>query len=263
MNESSKFPTIFFFVVVVILVVPILAVGVYKVYQNFYNGSQETPAEEIILPEPEEEVSDPTYSLIDELFQPLSVDLDAIFIPPPPDSATEDAAHYKSVKPEVGTLTSDDVLNDTVYNFVIRDSTYGELINSGSDASFEMYQYHDELRDITKKYNDMYDRQPLSKRISGVEEIGAIEPAVFGDESHSVYPSVRAVEGFLVGEVLAQSDPDNAVLHREAGEAYAMRGIVYGHYGLSDVEASRLLVNQYFQIADGIKGDTTPDLETN
>ncbi len=265
MNESSKFPTIFFFVVV-ILVVPILAVGAYTVYNYFNNGSQEASEaseeveEEILLIEEDDE--DVKYEDLTKkdllIFGILPPDLDAIVIPPPPDSVAADTAHYNSVKPAAGSVTEEDVSNDTVYNFfVIENLTYGELVNNGTDMSFKLWGYHDELRLLTKKFNDMYGRPSLSQRVGSIEGIGVIEPAIYEDETESVYPSVRAVEGFLVGEVLAALEPENAVMHREAGEAHAMRGITYGHYGLSDVEASRSLVEQYLQTVGGL------DLETN
>lgn len=168
-----------------------------------------------------------------------------ITLPPPPESNAEDTAAYQNLKTLAEGHTDEDVANDTVYNFPVQDTIYEDFINS-SEYQFTLYQMHDELRQLIVKFNNEYKREPLSKRITGVTQIGNIEEAIFEKpETAAVYPNVRSAEAFLVAGILSYLYPDQADMYQQLAQEHAERGITYGHYGLSDLEASRSLANQY------------------
>jgi len=140
-----------------------------------------------------------------------------ITLPPPPESNAEDTAAYQNLKAAYQNLktlaeghTDEDVANDTVYNFPVQDTIYEDFINS-SEYQFTLYQMHDELRQLIVKFNNEYKREPLSKRITGVTQIGNIEEAIFEKpETAAVYPNVRSAEAFLVAGILSYLYPDQA-----------------------------------------------------
>lgn len=203
----------------------------------------------------DEEIQAEIDKLRDELekqpfvFELVSDALEAIKLPPPPESSAEDAELYQAIKTQAEGVTAEDVTNDTIYNFPSPDGgLYGNYINN-SEYQFVLYQLHDEIRQLIVHFNDEYKREPLSKRIEGVTQIGEIEEALFGKpETAAVYPNVRSAEAFLVGYVLSYIDPENKDMYLRIAEEHAERGIAYGHYGKSDMEASRSLVNQYLSL---------------
>lgn len=242
---------------ILILIIILIALGVVWFYQN-YQGVISNPQ-----PLTDEELRAEFDRLVAEaeakpfVFEFVPNALEVIALPAPVDTTASDFENYQTLKPAVGMFTEEDVEEDTVYAFAFGDDSYGEYINT-SEHQFMLYQLHDELRYITKNLNFLHPRPVLTERIEGVEQIGTVDPALFGDETPSVYPSVRAVEGFLVAEVMSRFDQANAEKYKAMGEAFAKRGIMYGHYGASDVAAARSVVEQYFGLLDA----SQPDLFT-
>ncbi len=190
----------------------------------------------------------------------------AVTLPPPGASDTEDAASYETFKVMAEGMTEDDVYFDNVYAIPYGDSFYGDFINTPSDYQFTIYQLHDELRQLVAHVNSQYQRPPLAQRISGVTQIGNIEEALFEKpETAAVYPNIRSAEAFLVAYILSELDPENENLYRQTAEAMAERGIAYGHYGRSDLEASRSLTSQYLSLflqnnPEGLRSITSEEI---
>ena len=104
---------------------------------------------------------------------------------------------------------------------------------------------------------------PLSERIDGVTQIGESYLTNPNDETtRAVYPNVRSTEGFLVAGVLSYLDPENTATYQKFAEDFAERGIAYGHYGRSDMEASRSLANQYLVLFFQNNPDTLSSTDT-
>ena len=171
---------------------------------------------------------------------------EAITLPPPPESNDTDAASYAKQKPE-GDVAQSTVETDVAFYLPFMGTTYGEYLNELQNT--ELFQIHDELRFLTLHFNELYKRDPLSVRIEGVTELQPLESAVSGKtETHSVYPSIRAVEAYTAAAIMAQLDPENKEGHEELAEALVQRGIGYGLYGQSDADAAKDLVGQYFTL---------------
>ena len=175
--------------------------------------------------------------------------LTTITLPPPPDSDASDLVSYQAVQKQLIPEMIADIDNDTMFNtFTLPGFKYSYLFDSNINQNNEkFYQLHDEIRFLVLKFNKQYQRPPLSKRLPNVQHYGTEYPAVPGnDEILPIYPSIRASEGFAVAELLTRLDNDNADFYQEMADDYARRGIMYGWYGQSDVEAARSLVDQYF-----------------
>ena len=176
--------------------------------------------------------------------------LTTIILPPPPDSDASDLVSYQAVQKELTPEMIANIKNDTIYNaFSFNGLNYGYLLNSNPyQDNGNIYQLHDEIRFLVLKFNKQYQRPPLSKRLPNVQHYGTEHPTFTGnDEILPIYPSIRAAEGFAVEELLTRLDDiDHADFYQATAEAYAMRGIMYGWYGQSDVAAARSLVDQYF-----------------
>jgi len=175
--------------------------------------------------------------------------LTTITLPPPPDSDASDLVSYQTIQKQLTPEMIADIDNDTMFNtFTLPGFKYSYLFDSNINQNNEkFYQLHDEIRFLVLKFNKQYQRPPLSKRLPNVQHYGTEHPAVPGnDDVPSTYPSVRATEGFAVAELLTRLDNDNADFYQEMADDYARRGIMYGWYGQSDVEAARSLVDQYF-----------------
>lgn len=254
-TSNSKATPLLRLLLLILLLVVIGAVFVTFIKPNFLSRYFEADTNEetyaLSLSEFQEEVA----QLVAEaeaqpfVFELVPSAIEEIILAAPADTATADSESYQALKPDPGMFVADDVEDDTVYAFAFKDDTYGEYINN-SEHQFTLYQLHDELRQVTNHFNELYQRPVFSARAEGVEQIGSVEAAIFGGDTPSVYPSVRAVEGFLVGEIMARLEPAKASDHRIMGAEYAERGVIYGHYAVSDVEASHSLVEQYFKLLD-------------
>ena len=173
--------------------------------------------------------------------------LTTITLPSPPDSDASDLASYQAIQKQLTPEMIANVDNDNIYTaFTLAGIQYGQFLDYNQNKE-KIYQLHDEIRHLVLNFNKQYQRPPLSKRLPDIEHYGTEYPAVPGnDDVPSTYPSVRATEGFAVAELLTRMDNDNADFYQEMADDYARRGIMYGWYGQSDVEAARSLVDQYF-----------------
>lgn len=175
--------------------------------------------------------------------------LETITLPAPTDTTVSDQEAYDRLVNELKpSATPEEVFNDTGYNLPYSGTTYGAYISeNGFD---ELFMIYDELAHVTQNFNNQYNRPPLKDRISGVEEMARIQPAVYGESQVSVYPSWRAVEAFMVGEILSRLDKANAQQHRNNAALMVDRGVAYGLYGQSDAEAAFSIVEQYFRLME-------------
>lgn len=182
-----------------------------------------------------------------------------IDIAPPPDSADSDQAAYYAIltdeeKTDVASSTRRYVIaydtDDTVHNLPFKNTDWADYIYQESTPEEEkaILQVYDELGDLTYYFNEQYNRPPL------VDRIEAVFPTTYDDietrEKFFIYPSFKVVEGLATAEMMARMDPQNAQFYHDEVEAFIERGMVYGIYGESDIEAARSLVEQYFALLD-------------
>jgi len=173
--------------------------------------------------------------------------LTTITLPPPPDSDASDLENYQANQVELSSENIANIDNDTVLTaFTFEGFKYGYFLEFNGSKD-KIYQLHDEIRHLVLHFNKQYHRQPLSDRLPDIQHYGTEHPAVPGnDDVPSTYPSVRVAEGFAVATLLTRLDVDHGEFYQAVAEDYAKRGVQYGWYGQSDIEAARSLVDQYF-----------------
>lgn len=169
-----------------------------------------------------------------------------ISLPPPPADTAIDAAVYEQVRATTS-VPETVVQNDVVFNLAPMGISYIDYINNLDDPS-EIFQLTDELHHLTLHFNDMYKRPPLAQRIEGVIQMAQLDSILPEVETKSVYPSIRAVDAFLALEIMARIDPDNVQIYETETANLIKRGIGYGLYGQSDVDAAQSLVMQYMDL---------------
>lgn len=166
-----------------------------------------------------------------------------ITVPPPPESNELDARVYAEFKSSA-TVAPSDVQNDVAFNLPFEDMTYGEYLLTLSQPS-PISQVMSEVRQLTLAANKQYQRPALKERIADVTQIGELDRADYRDQTVSVYPSIRAVDAYLAGQIMATIDSEKADYYQKLAEALVARGIAYGLYGQSDADAAKALVEQY------------------
>ncbi len=166
---------------------------------------------------------------------------ETISLPPPPDSDAEDLAYYQSIQSRLTADVRSSAGDDTMDQLQLGVGTYQEWVFGGLIANpAPVIQMQQEVVKLTILAHQNYNRATPSERFSEVEAV------VSRPEIDTVYPNLRAVGGFFAGELLSRVDAANADTYRTAGSAFAERGILYGLYSKSDLDASRSLVEQYF-----------------
>ncbi len=168
----------------------------------------------------------------------------SITLPPPPESAADDAASYEALKSQAAGVTPVQASEDVYYYLPVRDTVYGDYLNNLPNP-LPIFQMHDELRRLTLQFNEQYNRAPLAERIDGVNPVTDLDLIVYKVDTKSVYPSIRAVDAYAAAEVMSRLDVSNATTYKAQAEALVERGIAYGLYGASDAVAAKELVNQY------------------
>jgi hypothetical protein len=169
-----------------------------------------------------------------------------ISLPPPSVTEEVDAAVYAELKATT-TVSEDVVGNDVIFNQSPLGISYIDFLNTLDDPT-EIFQLTDELHQLTLHFNEQYKRPPLAERIQGVIQLAPLDIIVAGTETRSVYPSIRAVDAFLALEVMSRIDPANAAVYEATAMGVIKRGIGYGLYGQSDVDAAQSLVMQYMDL---------------
>ena len=148
------------------------------------------------------------------VFTAVSDALNQISPPPPPSSNDNYATVYAQLKATT-TVSEAVVQDDVVFNLAPLGISYIDYLNNLDNPS-EIYQLTDELHQLTLALNEKYKRPPLAERIQGVIQIAPLDTIVAGNETPSVYPSIRAVDAFLALEIMARIDPENAALYEAA-----------------------------------------------
>jgi len=170
--------------------------------------------------------------------------LDVIVLEAPSASNTKDVDAYTLTKASVDLADPIDpeiIKNDIAYNLPFQGSTFGEYLNTLPEENrYRFFQMSDELQQLTKHFNEVYKRPPLKDRIEGV--------VAMAPQDTLVYPSMRAVQGFLAIKIMSVIDPQSSSLYEEVGEAFVQRGMLYGLYGQSDAEAAKSVVTQYLAL---------------
>ena len=150
----------------------------------------------------------------------------------PATSTEEDLKIYKTLVTSAGVIDPIDpeiVKKDIAFNLPFQGMTLGEFINKlPEEQRYKLFQMSDELRQLTTHFNELYKRPSFKDRAEGVVEV---------TPSATVYPSLRAVEGFFAIHIMSEIDPNSSELYTEIGEDFVKRGILYGMYGSSDADA--------------------------
>jgi hypothetical protein len=175
---------------------------------------------------------------------------DRITLVAPAADSSGDAADYQNrvgqLSPNEKALAPFDGVNNLVFE---NGQTFTDVIDA-HPAAASLYQMQDEIMYVAHDINARYARPALKDRIENVETLTTPMPDPFDQTTVLTYPSGRAVNAFMIATLMGKLDPTNAELYQSNATALAERGIAYGEYGLSDMEAARSLVEQYFALVD-------------
>jgi len=159
-----------------------------------------------------------------------------------------DIADYNERVSESGLINPEFAARDTAFNLMFENGEiFADYVLTQGQVAV-LYQLHDELLFLASEFDNKTELAPLHEQIETAELLTPIKPNPFPGNNEVVFPSQRAVSGFYVAEIMALADPDNAELYRADSQLFAERGILYGQYGISSVNAAKSLVEQYFQL---------------
>ncbi len=233
-STSSRGPSRL--LVLLLILVAVLAI---VLIMFFGRGLKKSPEAEITLPQMVE--MELEFTVVPDAPETIS-------LPPPPDSDAADLAYYQSVQGDITNEMRADAAFDTIEQVRFGEYLYEEWFYGGIIPNPQvLMQMEEEIIALAMREHERHnrptpaDRWPMSE--DGVDTIELLMPRPALD---SVYPNLRAVGGFFAAELISLVDPDNAVAHRAAGSEFAERGILYGLYTKSDLDASHSLVEQYF-----------------
>lgn len=230
------------FISVSFVVVALVSVFGYK----YYKDHTQVPAEEVITPV----ISDEVRSVIEasrEVYKENQKRLQAISLPELANTDDSDAVAYQEATSELPPELRDGVNEDTVYNsFVIEGDSFGNFLDRQPNRS-TYDQFFTGLHTFVNNLGQVAKRPALRARLTDVEVVGT-------QSADSVYPSIRVADGYLVAAIATAIDPDTAAMNERIADAYARRGMMYGWYGQSDIDATKALMKEYLGIVN-IKED--------
>ncbi len=169
----------------------------------------------------------------------LFAQLDAITVPEPGNTNESDAATYFAAIQGVSSTTlRTGVATDTADQvFKIGSTSVNEFLKLQTDQS-RLGALFTHLHTRIQQLGEMYKQPVLANRITGVTAIGDIP-------KEYVYPSMRVADGYLLAAAAALFDPDHAVQYQESADDFARRGMLYGWYGQSDIDATKAYIDTY------------------
>ena len=140
---------------------------------------------------------------------------------------------------------------DSVYNFPVAESHFGELVNA-SPLSPTLFQMLDEIRELVYQVNAQTGQAtavlPLGERVGRAAEVRFIESVTFGTPAiTTTAPSLRVVEAEVVGLLLSHLFPTEAEYYKSLTDDYIDKGIIYGLYGPEDIVLSKGVARLYWE----------------
>ncbi len=140
---------------------------------------------------------------------------------------------------------------DTVYDFPVKDTHFGEFINA-TPLSPTIYQILDEVRELVYQTNAQTGQNnlvlPLGERVGRPNEMHFVESVSFGTPPiTTTAPSLRVVEAEVVTLLLGYLFPDNEIYYQQLGDDYINKGLIYGLYGPEDIVISKGIARLYWE----------------
>jgi len=167
-----------------------------------------------------------------------------------PLSDEEDISDYQIQSAKLSgndkTLASFDTVNALQFD---NQTPYLETLASHKSVS-TLKQIEDEVLYLAHLFQTNYSRTTFKERVPAVVVHRAPLPDPVNSKVSLNYPAGRAVTIFTAGELMSRIDPNNALIYQENTKKMAERGIAYGEYSRSDLEAARELVTKYFNLVD-------------
>lgn len=174
----------------------------------------------------------------DERQRQLVSALESITMPAPEATDDIDAAVYFAATRLATTSPSSDIATDTVGQvFYVGDSTFDEFLSQQTNR-VKYDTLYSNLRTIVQSLQTTFKRPALYTRVAGVELIGSTT-------EEFVYPSSRVAEGYLTAAIIATLDSTSEEGSLLVADDFARRGMLYGWYGQSDIDATKLFMEAY------------------
>lgn len=174
----------------------------------------------------------------DNLHNYLTEQLLKITLPEPVDTNVSDVGAYLVAKSALTPKLRNEVASDTLDNaFAINGVPFEKYL----DQYIEREKYHQlfiDMHVLINKLNQTFKRPSLQNRISGVEVIG-------NQGDNSVYPNMRVADGYLAAAIVGMLDPNNEKNTLLIADNFARRGMMYGWYGQSDSDATKMMMTEY------------------
>lgn len=183
------------------------------------------------------------YGIVPEASNRITIDA--------PDSSTvRDDEDYRvratQISPYDKALAREDSVRSLVFD---SGQTFTDVIDAHPQVA-QLYQMQDEIMFVAHEFNARYSRPALKERIENVDAVTVAMSSPFDSTLPLTYPAGRAVNAFTLAAIMGKLDPTNAELYTASATGLAERGIAYGEYGISDLEAAKSLVDQYFSLVD-------------
>ena len=266
-REKKKRPLLNAFLILVILAAVGYGVAVYvqnyraDLWQQWFEAVEPIQSDELVI---DTSTTDTSPSVITDLYsriaakysnEPLVFSLvpeadKRIEIKVPPTDYSKDEAGYlaRSVSLDENTkaLASQDSAGTLTFDDL---QTYVDVVKNNPNA-IQIYQLQDEVMFLAHIVNKQYNLPALTDRIKDVQNVTQPMPDPFATTTALTYPAGRAVTIYLASAIMERIDPVNAEMYKENGQQMAQRGIAYGEYSMSDMEAAQDLVNKYFALLD-------------
>lgn len=195
-------------------------------FNKIYEVTKDTPAEFILVPEALTKISLPEPDI-----QLDSLDIDAF-------------VEFQDISGKAEKAETVDYASDLPF----REITFNEYINNSPD-NMTFYQLRDELAALTIHFNQKYPRQNLGVRAGLSQQVLFADSSTVGSKDVvTVYPPIRAVDAYMVANILSRLAPEGATLYNQKSDEFVKRGIQYGLYGTNDALAAKSLTDQYFKL---------------
>jgi hypothetical protein len=174
----------------------------------------------------------------DEEQRQLVSELESITMPAPEATDDIDASVYFAATRLATTSSSSDLATDTIGQvFYVGDSTFDEFLAQQTNrVKYDML--YSNLRTTIQRLQDTFKRPALYTRVAGVELMGSTT-------EEFVYPSSRVAEGYLTATIIATLDSTSEEVTMIVADDFARRGMLYGWYGQSDIDATKLFMEAY------------------
>lgn len=151
--------------------------------------------------------------------------------------------YYQDLLANTASVYLENAVQDQIYSLQFGDVTYFDLndeLKRPKTAAL-LASYEADLLNLVNYFNSQFQRPAPDKRYS---EISLLIPTTV----LTTYPNERVVLAYAIERLLIELDYANEDIYIDLTKDYINRGIAYGMYLPSDIMASRVLVDQYFDL---------------